>query len=279
MNGIFGIAALVALLFAAPAVAQPATLKLSEVEPLVKAGRAMDLADLVLPAEIRARIVRGQARRVYVPGQYYWMAFREPARIAGSDMCERDVHSVVASAPYAPTAPGGDAPADTILTLGEMKSWAEVAVLPPSMRAEPAACEAASYIAILHDPARRIAAYRVLVSAMAAARRDAPLPFALSCKSEKPEACADARSALAGLPMDALSGISVSCVESERIRESREEGIMIASCPALRAKQPYRAEVAFGMSGPDGQSWRVAFIHSPGWPAEITLQRSMVFYH
>lgn len=266
---------IVALLAAAPAAAQPATLKLGEVEALAGTDRAMELADRVLPADIRARVVKGHVRRQWAPGQVFWMGFRERARVIGPDLCERDGHAVVAAAP---NARGDKAPADTILTLGEMKNWTEVAVLPPGMRAEPAACEAASYVSARYDPARRIAAYRVLVAAMAAARHDAPLPFALSCKSEKPEACADVRAALAGLPMDALNGISVSCLESEKIREQSGRSATIR-CPPLRAKQPYQAEAEFGMSGRDGQSWRVAFVHSPGWPAEIAMRRSMVFYH
>jgi len=264
----------IALVLAAAQATAP-TLTLGEVDARQDRGAALKLAARVLPPEVAARVVEGTVRRQWLPGQVWWIGFRERARVAGADLCERQAHSVEAAAAQA----ANEAPADTVLTVGAPRSWVEAAVLPPGTRATPAACETAAFIAIPEDGARQVAAYRVLVAAMAAARGRARLPFAVTCRAEKPQACADARAALATLPMDALGGIGVSCLDEEKRRDVHGAGGAIISCPPPVRGARYQAEVSFGMSGDDGQSWRAGFVHRAGWPAEIALRRSMVIYH
>lgn len=259
---------LIAMMTAQQAVVH--TLTLGEIAPLADGG-GMVLAPRVLPAAIAGRVVEATVRRVWLPGQVWGLTFLDAPRPTGADTCERQSYRIQASAPQAP---GGEAPADTVLTLGEVETDRGVAVLPSGVPASEANCRGAGYISLRYDPARRIASYRVLAAAMAAARRPNALPFAVTCRSEKPAACADARAALAGLPMAAIGGIGISCLEEEKVRRGG-----IISCPPLRAGQPYQAEVAFGMSGDDGQSWRVSFVHRSGWPETIAMRRTTIIYH
>ena len=265
------IARLLALAGAIQVATGGTSLTLGEIEAHVRAGTAMALAPRILPSAIAARVVAGRAGRLWSPGQVYRIAFRENARVKGRDLCLREGHAIEASAPEAS---GDKAPAETRLTLGPVRSWTEVAVLRPGHRATAKECEAAAYIPASHDPARRTAAYRVLAAAMSTARGERPLPFALSCRAGGTGACLDARKALRTLPMSALLDIQVSCLDTQRMRTGK-----FTTCPALTPGQPYEAEVSFGPSGDDGHSWRVAFIHRPGWPEEVALSRTLVIHH
>lgn len=237
----------------------------------------MTLANRLLPPKVKGRVVEGKIRRQFFPGQSWWVGWRERGRPAGGDFCERTAYSMQLSAPGAA---GGDAPADTLLVASKLETWRMGAVLPSGERATPDSCSRApGYVGLQGDERRILAAYRVLVAAMAAAQRPGDLPFALTCQSEKPDACADARRALATLPMEALSAVWTKCTEADRVVDDHTPGLRLIGCRPLEPGQPYEAEVAFGMSGDDGQSWRIQFIHADRWPATIALRRSMIIYH
>lgn len=248
-----------------------ATITLAEVEPAKDAAGALSLARRIMPAEVAARIAEAKVRRQWAPGQVWWIGAVEPATVTEPDLCERKAYAVEASAP---SAPGDAAPADTKLTLWPQKSWREVAVMPIGTPATPANCVGQVYIARDSQGDRRIAAYRVLRSAMAAAGGTSALPFAITCHSDDPVACQDARKALADLPMRALRLISASCREEQKVRE----GNMI-TCPALEPGQPYQANVMFEPTGKSGRSWIVTFVHGPGWPQAINMRQANVVYH
>lgn len=261
------------LLLLLPAVAPQATttIALADVQQAKDAASALALARRVLPGEAAARIVEARVARVWLPGQIWWIGAIEPATAAGKDLCERTAHSIRMAAP---SAAGDTAPGDTVLTAEAPERWSEIAVMPIGVAATPAACAKQSFVGEGRSGGRAIAAYRVLRSAMAAAGGTAPLPFGVTCNSEAPAACQDARKALASLPLDALRGIGVSCLEGQKIRNGN-----IIRCPPLVRGQPYQAEVRFGPSGNDGRSWTVAFVHRPGWPATVDLRRTTIIYH
>ena len=252
-----------------------ATLTLGEVEPLAGTDRGIELAARVLPPELAGKMVSGRVGRAFMPGQVWDLSFRDTPAVVGPDRCERRSYYVQASNPQAP---GDKASADTLLSVGEVEHDTGVAILPTGTVATAATCGMASYISVARQPERRIAAYRVLNAAMAAARGSAALPFAITCRSEKPEACADPRAALATLPMGALTGINALCLDAEK-RHVRRDGVVFVSCPPIDAGQPYKAEVRFGMSGEDGQSWTLEFVHRPGWPETIAMRRTTIIYH
>ncbi|MFD1786384.1 hypothetical protein ACFSC3_02245 [Sphingomonas floccifaciens] len=260
-----------ALLLTAAAAQAVGTVPLGDIEAAKTPADTLLLARRILPQEVASKVVAAKVQRRWLPGQVWWIGAREPARVAGADLCEQQVHSVEAAAP---SAPGGAAPAETALTIGKSESWTEVAVLPTGVRATATACAGQSYLSVTNQGDRKVAAYRVLRSAMAVAQGRARLPFAMTCRSEAPAACRDARAALASLPMGALGAINISCLDTQKVRADT-----IIRCPPLQPGQSYQAEVRFGPTGPDGQSWTVAFVHRPGWPEAIDLRRTTIIYH
>lgn len=251
------------------------TLTLGEVEPLAGTDRGIELAARVLPPELAGRMVEGRVGRAFLPGQVWDLTFHDAPTVAGPDRCEQRTFYAQASDPQAP---GGKAPADTVLSVGEVERDTGVAILPRGTAATTATCAGAAYISVAREPERRVAAYRVLNAVMAAARGTAALPFAIACTSEKPEACADPRAALASLPMGALFGIHTTCLDAEK-QHVRRDGVTYISCPPIGKGRPYKAEVRFGRSGDDGQSWRLEFVHRPGWPEQIAMRRTTIIYH
>lgn len=242
----------------------------------VEGADALALAERLLPPDIRGRVVEGKVRRQWLPGQVYWIGYFERNRPAGQDLCERTAHAVQLGAP---NAPGDKAAPDTPLKVGKLQSWREVAVLRPGQAATAERCaETPGYISVRYDPARTLAAYRVLASAMTAAARRGSLPFKIECAGI-PLACADPRKALASLPMEALAGIGVTCTDDNKLIDASTPGVRLISCRPLQPGAPYVAEVRFGMSGEDGQSWSVSFTHAERWPETILLSRSTVIYH
>lgn len=259
------------LALGAPALQSAATITLGEVEPAKDAAEALSLARRVMPADVAARIAEAKVCRQWAPGQVWWIGAVEPATVTEPDLCERKAYAVEASAP---SAPGDAAPADTKLTLWPQKSWREVAVMPIGTPATPAGCVGQVYIAQDSQGDRRIAAYRVLQSAIAAARGQAALPFAVTCNSENRVGCPDARAALAGLSLRALRRIGVSCREEQKLREGN-----IIRCPPLEPRQSYQAEILFEPFDRSGRSWIVTFVHRPGWPQTIDMRQANIVYH
>jgi hypothetical protein len=258
-----------------PAATAPTAIPLGDVKPLVGTTKALPLAARVLPPAIRGRVVEGRVTRQWLPGQVYWIGFREEGRLVEPDLCERGGHAVQATAP---TGAGEAAPPDTPLRVSAVESWTEVAVLPAGARGA-ATCEAAHYISVRSERPRQIEGYRTLNRMIAAAGGSAPLPFRLTCKAENPSACADARAALATLPLEALHGVNVSCLEEQKTGKQHAPGVVSVRCPALEPGQPYQAQVRFGVSAPDGQSWTASFVQRPGWPETLALSRSTIIYH
>ena len=235
------------------------TVTVGEVAPTDGSRPAMRLADRLLPAEVRTRVVEGRVRQMWLPGQAYWIGYREAAHPAAPDLCERKAYALEAKSTTAPT---NDAPPETVLTLGLLDSWTEVAVLASGVRATESNCaRAAGFIRRRGAEDRSVAAYRVLVAAMAVARGKRDLPFRLTCQAEDPSECADPRAALSKLPMGVLYGISTSCLDTNRYRDGS-----VVRCRPLAPGEPYKADAQFGMSPPNGRSWGVSFVHRPGWP-------------
>lgn len=239
---------------------------------------AMALADRLLAPDIRGRVVEGAVRRQTSPGQVYWIGYREGGRAAGRDLCERVIHTVQLSAP---TAPGDNAPPDTLLGVRATKSGKEIAVLAPGQAATDDRCaKAAGYVLNGYEPERRLAAYRVLVAAMAAAARPGTLPFRIDCAADTGDACAGPRKALASLPIDALFGIDIACTEENRVVvDDSTPGVRVTSCRPIEPGQPYNAEFSFDRTGRDGLSWKVSFTHAERWPETIRVLRTMVIPH
>jgi hypothetical protein len=115
-----------------------------------------------------------------------------------------------------------------------------------------------------------------LTRAMARAAGPDELEFALSCRSDKPEDCADPRRALADLPLDRLLGVRLkNTVYQEEPTEGRVRVRKMQ--PVVDDRWP-EAEVHFDSTPPDGQSWIVVLKGIDRLEA-VEIRRTLVIRH
>lgn len=209
------------------------------------------LAAKLLPPKVSKKIVGGEILRKFQPGQIFWAGFWEkPVAIAPS-LCRRTLHTSELRNSAAPEHP----PLDTRLAVAPFETNLSFATTYPR-RADPQSCsQVKAYVT--PAPARRgatIAALDTLTTAIAAASSGSALPFELTCQTRAGDgACADARKALATLPLEALIGVYL----------------------------PPGSEptVEFGNSGRDGASWRVKLTRTDGKLEKVELKRQQIIYH
>jgi hypothetical protein len=85
--------------------------------------------------------------------------------------------------------------------------------------------------------------------------------LALACKGPtgQGEACADERTALANLPLDAMFGVAL----DRRPRANGKRAV---------------ATIEFGRSGRDGESWRITLLGQDRLD-EVRMERRDILYH
>ena len=245
----------------------------------VEGADAMAIADRLLPPEIAATVVEGTVRRVWVPGNVFVANYRTAPRPTGPDLCARTLYSVQLSGGQPPpgTVSGG-----TDLAIGSVQEALLEAVVFPAVRADAESCRLTDgYIALSSgmspaEPEMRRAVYRRLVERMRAARGSAPLKFEIVCKPVDDAPCADPRTALANLPLDALFRIDLDSARYEIIKE--EGRVSIRQRLSVEPARDYKVMFEFGTSGRDAKSWRVLWQEGTPEPA-MSLERQAIIYH
>lgn len=252
-------------------VAAPTTVPLSHVDradPLV-------LAPQVLPPETASRVTGGWVRRRYLPSPVYRALFWEAAEPGPEGFCSRRVHVVELGNPSA----GGtrEPPSDLPLELKDLGQGLQYAPVWPR-RATAAPCvTAAGYVA--PQPANleaELAMLRRLTDAMTLAAARGPLPFELTCTGEDPDACANPRAALAGLPLEALLGVRL---RSNQFRdEPVENGVRVRYAQPVADGRWPEAEIEFDYSGRGGRSWTVT-LKGVDRLESIDMRRTTIIRH
>jgi hypothetical protein len=252
------IASLLALSLTALAPAQSAAARVKVGE--AKSGPIRPLAARLLPADVAGRIVGGEVKRQWLPGQVYRAIFWEKAESAGPSLCRRRFHGVDLANPAAPGHP--DDPS-VELRIGAVTSGLGYRTSYPRRASARSCAGDKGWIAPRPEHVEAsLTALDRLVGAMRAASRRGPLSFTIACEEESgSKACADRRKTLANLPLDALFGVSF---EAQR--------------PAPTAG-PSAATLQFGASPPDGKSWRVTLIGTDGRVSEVRMKRTTIIYH
>jgi hypothetical protein len=238
-----------ALIASASLASPPETLPSSAVrgaDPLVLAGR-------VLPPEAAARITGGRIRRAWMPFEAYSIGLWERPVVHAPGLCRRAAYFGGARAPAERTTPPGEDP------LLEIQPFAAAAHYAPTWPREASAASCQSVTgwigAIEADAEPTLRMLTRLTDAMDQAAGRGRLGFALRCTSEVPQACADARRALAALPLDQLLAVRLhnTAYRDDPVRDGVRVRYMQ---PVVDGRWP-EAEVNFDASDPDGRSWTV----------------------
>jgi hypothetical protein len=249
----------------------PAPLTPSQIDP----SEPLALAPRVLPPETLALIEGGQVWRVWVPGQMYAAQFWEAPRPRPDGFCSRRVHRVEMGKFHAPGDP--EPTTDSPLALKDLGEDIQYAPAWPRPANEATCAGVRGYIALgAQTRDAELAMLGRLTDAMAQAAADDRLPFELSCVSENPAACEVPRAALAGLPLEALLGVRL---KSNQYRtEPVRNGVRVRyALPVTDGRWP-EAEIAFGSTGPDHQSWTIT-LKGVDRLASLEMRRSTIIRH
>lgn len=244
--------------------AVPATISL---ERVLKED-AMALAPALLPETVRLQIVGASSGRVWSPHRAHAFRWWTAARASGG-LCERSLYVMEAENRLLL---GDSTPAGATLALGPLAQRLQFAI--PGARG----CEDASgYIAPMPgETAAAIEALERLRVAVAAARSQRPLSFAVTCREEMSEQrhCAAPRDALANLPLARLGAL-----EFNSGRRRQLEPGLYQALPG-NFQQPPTATFSFPPGGgSDGLTWRVTLEVEQGLLVSVDLGRTTVIYH
>lgn len=263
----------------APLIAVAASMAASMVEsatvPLgaVRGAEPVALAQRILPPETAARIEGGFVRRQWLPGQSYFIRFDERPSVHSDGLCRRTSHVASAGAPRV----GEEAADDTPLALTPFQTVVFYAPTYPNLASDAGCLSEGGWIGAPErelEPTLRM--LDRLTRAMARAAGPDELGFALSCRSDKPEDCADPRRALADLPLDRLLGVRLkNTVYQEEPTEGRVRVRKMQ--PVVDDRWP-EAEVHFDSTPPDGQSWIVVLKGIDRLEA-VEIRRTLVIRH
>lgn len=232
------------------------------------------LAQRVLPPEVATRITDGYIRKVWIPGQRYFIGLWERPVVHGAGLCRRTGHVGGANAPRADT---NFAPDDTTLQLETFTTTNHYASTYPQEATEETCKSVKGWVG--SSDAQAEATLRMLTrltDAMAQAAGRERLDFEITCTSETRGACSNHRRALANLPLNSL--LSVRLQNNVYRNEPVRNGLQVrAMQPVIDNRWP-EAEVSFDYSAPDGRSW-IVLLKGVDRLEAVEMRRTMVTRH
>ena len=216
-----------------------------------------------------------------MPGQVYRVVFWEAAEPAGATLCRRRFHGIDLSNP---TASGHPDEPTIALTIGDRSSGLGYRSSHPDPAATSSCTKSQGWITPTPPrTAASLAALDHLTKAMRAAAGTTPLTFEIRCDDEEGgNACADGRRALSSLPLDALFHVSFDTGNYVTVSETpRGDGgtIRVRQMVSGQDSVPPTATFEFGMSEPDGRSWRVELVGPSDRLVEVRMRRTTIIYH
>jgi len=238
-------------------------------------GEAEALAPVLLPADVAGRIVGATLRRQWLPGQVYGALLWEQPTVANNGLCQREVHWVYLGNSNLPGDDG--APGDAPLTVGERGSGIHYAIsYPQAATNETCGLVSGWFGTNERTRAAELRSIQRLTQAVRQASGADPLPFEVICEGEEPDACRDARAALANLPLDRLLGVQMR--NTEYRSEPTNNGVRVRYMQPVEDDRWPEAEVSFDMSGAGGRSWTVV-LKGIERLEEVQMQRSTIIRH
>lgn len=239
----------------------------------VRAAEPATLARRVLPPDTADRITGGRVHRAWLPFEAYDVGLWERPVVHTSGLCRRTAHFGAVRAPAIATAPAED-------PLLEVQAFTTTVLYAPTYPREATdeVCQTAEgWIGSADANVEpTLAMLTRLTEAMKQAAGRGRLAFEISCTSEVPQACRNARRALAGLPLDKLLFIRLR--NTEYRSDPVQNGVRVRYMQPVANNRWPEAEVNFDLSEPDGRSWTVVLKGIDRLEA-VELRRTSIIRH